>query len=262
MHCCRLAGVVSHGSIYRYHSKEPGGSAAEGTPRETQSQDQAIDVQTADVQSDQQPQFERVAHQAALQVVPTTHPTMLVTPEGVETGQPTQIDVYTACLPGRVAGQCRNPGSHSSGHVDRGAVIGVGDVTTSHTNHQAPAAGPETEDVRHTHCHHRWVKRRDSESLQAELAAEGWACLGPTLLVRAYDGSEHADNDGLTPGQRRKLSIELAGKRATSAETGAWTELLRLYVRGMLAREVDGRGDGTHTLHQEHNTEGGHDARL
>ena len=229
MHCCRLAGVVSHGSIYRYHSKEPGGSAAEGTLRETQSQEQAIDAQMADVQSDQQPQFERVAHQAALHLVPTTHPTMLVTPEEVETGQPTQIDMSTpACWPGRVAGQCRNTGSHSSDHVDRGAVIGVGDVTTSHTNHQAPAAGPETEDVRHTHCHHRWVKRRDSESLQAELAAAGWACLGPTLLVRAHDGSEHADNDGLTPGQRRKLSIELAGKRATSAETGGVDRTLAL----------------------------------
>ena len=29
------------------------------------------------------------------------------------------------------------------------------------------------------------------------------------------------------------------------AETGAWTELLRLYVRDMLSREVDARGDGT-----------------
>ena len=45
-------------------------------------------------------------------------------------------------------------------------------------------------------------------------------------------------------------SIELAGKRATLAETGAWTELLRLYVRDMLAREVDARGGGTHTLQQ------------
>ena len=66
----------------------------------------------------------------------------------------------------------------------------------------------------------------------------GWAWLG------------HADNDGLTPGQRRKLSIELAGKRATLAETGARMELLRLYVRDLLSREVDARGDGTHTVQQ------------
>ena len=34
------------------------------------------------------------------------------------------------------------------------------------------------------------------------------------------------------------------------AETGAWTELLRLCVRDLLSREVDARGDGTHTLQQ------------
>ena len=68
--------------------------------------------------------------------------------------------------------------------------------------------------------------------------------------MRAYDGGEDAVNDGLTPGQRRKLSVELAGKRAALAETGARTELLRLYVRDMLAPEVDARGDGTHSLQQ------------
>ena len=62
--------------IYSYHSEEPGGSAAEGTPREMQNQEQAIDVRMAEVQSDLQLQSERVAHQAALQVVPTTYPTM------------------------------------------------------------------------------------------------------------------------------------------------------------------------------------------
>ena len=70
------------------------------------------------------------------------------------------------------------------------------------------------------------------------------------LAGRAYDGGEHAVDDGLTPGQRRKVSVESAGKRAALAETGAWTELLRLYVRDMLAREHDARGDGTHTLQQ------------
>ena len=89
---------------------------------------------------------------------------------------------------------------------------------------------------------------RDSEPLKAELAAARWAWLGPTLLVRACDGNEHAVNDGLTPGQRRKVGLESGGRRAALAETGAWTELLRLYVRDMLAREVDARGDGTHTL--------------
>ena len=102
----------------------------------------------------------------------------------------------------------------------------------------------------HTHCHHQWIKRRDPESLQAEFAAARWAWLGPRLLVRACEGSEHANNDGLTPGKRHKLSIEPAGKRATLAETGAWIELLRLYVRDLLSRDVDARGDGSHTLQQ------------
>ena len=54
----------------------------------------------------------------------------------------------------------------------------------------------------------------------------------------------------MTPGHRRKISIELAGSRETLAETGAWIELLRMYVRDLLSREVDGRGDGTHTLQE------------
>ena len=47
----------------------------------------------------------------------------------------------------------------------------------------------------------------------------------------ACEGSEHADGEELTPGMKRKLSVELAGKRATPAETGALTELLRMYGR-------------------------------
>ena len=74
--------------------------------------------------------------------------------------------------------------------------------------------------------------------------------------VAQYGGGEHADDDGLPPGQRRKLSIELAGKGATFAETGAWIELLRMYVRDWLSREVDARGDGTRTLQQSTTTEG------
>ena len=52
---------------------------------------------------------------------------------------------------------------------------------------------------------------------------------------------------------RRKLSIKLACKRATLAETDAWTQLLRTYVRDLLSFEVDARGDGTHTLQQSNN---------
>ena len=116
----------------------------------------------------------------------------------------------------------------------------------STVRHQPPCTTPKK-----LLQHHRWPKRRDSESLQAEVAAAWWAWLGPTLLVLwAYDGSEHADGEELTPGMMRKLSIELAGKRATLAETGACTELLRMYVRDLLSCEVDARGDATHTLQQ------------
>ena len=76
----------------------------------------------------------------------------------------------------------------------------------------------------HTHYHNQKNKRRDSESLQVELAAARWAWLG-----RACGGSENGDDKGLTLGQWRKLSLVLAAERATLAETGAWTELLRMY---------------------------------
>ena len=70
----------------------------------------------ADVQSDQHTQFERVAHQAALQVVPTTHPAMLDTPEVVQTGQPTQIDMATPR-----AGQAESQGN--AGAADPTVVV-------------------------------------------------------------------------------------------------------------------------------------------
>ena len=59
--------------------------------------------------------------------------------------------------------------------------------------------------------------------------------------MQAYDFSEHAYDEALTPGQRRKLGLELAGKRAMLAVTGAWMELLRVYVGDFLSHEVDAR---------------------
>ena len=48
-----------------------------------------------------------------------------------------------------------------------------------------------------------------------------------------------------------KLQEELCSSdRSTLAETGAWTELLRMYVRDLSSREVDAGGDGTCTLQQ------------
>ena len=258
MHCCRLTGVVSLGSSYSFHSEGPGGSAAEGNPRETQGEGQGIDVRMAEVQGDRQSQSERVARQVALQVGLATYPNMQDMPEGAETGQPMQIGMATPR-----AGQAESQGNAEA--PDPSAVS-----TWTEERMLEPATSlPAMRTIRHqprnlrqrtctklkkllqhhTNCRHQWVERRDYESLQAELAAARWAWLGPTLLVRAY-GGEHAVNDGLTPRQRRKLSIELAGKRAAVAETGVWTELLRLYVRDMLTREVDARGDGTHTMQQ------------
>ena len=71
----------------------------------------------------------------------------------------------------------------------------------------------------------------------------------PCLCVH-QGRSEHGDADVLPPGMRRKLSLELAGQRAALAETGAWIELLRLYVRVVLSLVVDARRDGTRTLQQ------------
>ena len=65
--------------------------------------------------------------------------------------------------------------------------------------------------------------------------------------MRAYAGSEHADDEGPTPGQRRKLSLELS-RQARQAETGAWTELLR--VRELCLERLIALGDGTRTLQQ------------
>ena len=68
--------------------------------------------------------------------------------------------------------------------------------------------------------------------------------------MRASGGIEHGDAGRLSPGLRRKLSLELTDKRATLAETA---ELIALCV-GMCAtsfrNEVDARGDGKCTFQQ------------
>ena len=234
----------------------PRGSAA-GQSKERM--DQAVDVQMANVQCDQQLPNERVAYRAALQVVPTTPLAMSIAPMEVETARLMQIDMATPRT-GEVEpqGNAEAPGPTAAVSWSEEQLL---ELATSlpamrTIRHQPRGLRQRTCIIllkllqHHTHCHHHWVKRRDSESLQAEVAAARWAWLGPPLLVRAYDGGEQADDAGLTPGQRRKLSVELAGKRATLAETGAWIELLRMYVRDLLSRGVFARGDGTHTLQQ------------
>ena len=178
---------------------------------------------------------------------------------GVGTGQPTPIDIATpraGQAESQGSAQAPDPTAVSTWTEERVLELATSLPPMRSTRHQPRGLRQRTCTVfkkllqHHTHCHHQWIKRRDSASHQADIAAARWAKLGPTLLVRAYDGGERADDDGLTTEQRKKLSIELAGKRAALAETGAWTELLRLYLRDILTREVDPRGDGTHTLQQ------------
>ena len=181
-----------------------------------------------------------------------------------EPGQPTQTDMATpregqAALQGNV--EAPDPTAVGNWTEERMLELATSLLATRTIRHQPRCLRQRTCAIlqkllqHHTKCHHQWVKRRDSESLKAEPAAATWAWLGPTLLVRAYDGGEHPVDDGLTPGQRRKVSVEFARKRAALAETGAWTELLRLFLRDMLAREVDARWHSH--LAAEYNTEGG-----
>ena len=233
--CCRLTGVVSLGSSHSFYSEGPGGSSSSGMPCESENEGQAIDVQIAEVQDEEQPTG-RASGRAR---------------------QPPQIGMATP-REGQAAlqGNAEAPDTPVGNWTEERMLEPATSLPAMRTiRHQPLGLRQRTCAIlkklqHHTNCHHQWVKRRDSESLKAEPAAATRAWLGPTLLVRAYDGGEHAVDDGLTPGQRRKVSVESAGKRAALAETGAWTELLRLFVRDMLAREVDTRGDGTHTLQQ------------
>ena len=184
---------------------------------------------------------------------------MVAVPMEVENGQPMQIDVATprACqAEPQSSVQAVDPEAVSTWSEEKLLELAASLLAMRTIRHQPRGLRQGSCTTlkkllqHHKHCHHQWVKRRDPESLQAAVAAARWAWLGPTLLVRAYEGSEQADGEELTPGMRRKISIELAGKRATLAETGAWTELLRMYVRDLLTFEVDARGDGTHTPQQ------------
>ena len=146
----------------------------------------------ADVQYDQQPPNERVAHRAALQVVPTIPLAVSIVPIEVETVQPMQIGMATPR-----AGVSEPQGS-AEAPVPAAVVIWTEEqlleLTTSlpamrTIRHQPRGLSTILKKLleRHTHCHHQRIKRRDSESLQAEVAAARWTWLGPSLLVRAYE---------------------------------------------------------------------------
>ena len=97
--------------------------------------------------------------------------------------------------------------------------------------------------LNHEHCNTQWVQRDLSGGVHS-----GKLGLGPTLLARAYGGSEHGDVAGLPPGPHRKLSLELTAKRVTLAASGAWNDFLRLYERDLLLHTVDAHGDGTSAM--------------
>ena len=225
----------------------------------TQNLAQAIDVQIAEAQGDWQQRCEHVAYQAGIQVEPTAVPVMAAAAMEVESGRLMQVDLATprdGQTGPQESAEPPDPIAMSTWTEERMLELATSLPAMSTIRHQPRGLRQRTCTIPtkllqyHTHCHHQWVKRHDSESLQAEVAAARWAWLGPTVLVRAYEGGEQADSKELTFGMRRKLSIELAGRRATLAETGEWIELLRLYVRDMLSFEIDERGDGTHTLQQ------------
>ena len=173
VHVHEMPNVGVLGGVRVLLRKGPGGSAA------SQNDGQAVEVQMADVQDDKQAQDERVAHQVALQRGPA------------ERGQLTQIDIATpragqAELQGNT--EAPDPIAVSSWTEERWRRVPSG--TTRGGLRQRTYALLKKLLQHHTNCHHQRVKRRDSESLEAELAAARWTWLGPTMLVRAYDGGE------------------------------------------------------------------------
>ena len=182
MQCCRLTGVVSLGSSQSFHFEGLGGSSCSGMPCESQNEGQ--------VQNEGQAQGERVAQLVALQLGPA------------EPGQPTQIDMATpregqAALQGNA--EAPDPTAVSNWTEERILKLATSLPAMRTIRHQPRGLRQRTCAKlkkllqHHTNCHHRWVKRRDSVSLKAELPAARWAWVGPTLLVRAYDGGATMD---------------------------------------------------------------------
>ena len=133
-----------------------------------QAMEQAMDVQMADEQCDQQPPNERVAYPAALQVVAATPLAMSTASMEVETAQPMKIDMATP----------------RAGEVDPRGNAAAPDPTAAVTwseeqllelatslpamrtiRHQPRRLRQRTCIVlkkvlqHHTHCHHQWINR-------------------------------------------------------------------------------------------------------
>ena len=115
LHCCRLPGVASHGSQSQSCSEGLSSSAAEGAPRLMQGMEQAMDVQMADVQCDQEPQDEACGlTRLRSRWCPLLFSPCRSSPSEVETAQPMQIDMATPRAgEGEPQGSAEAPGSHS-----------------------------------------------------------------------------------------------------------------------------------------------------
>ena len=197
MQCCRMSGITTHGSIHSQLSEGLGSSAAGGTPQVTQSVAQAIDVQIAEVQGDWQQRCEHLAYQAGIQGEPTAVPVAAVAAMEVESGRLLQVDLATPrdCQAGQQdIADPPDPTAVSTWTEERMLELATSLPAMRTIRHQPRGLRQRTCAIlkkllqHHTHCHHQWVEKHDSESLQAEVAAARWAWLGPTLLVRAYEG--------------------------------------------------------------------------
>ena len=172
---------------------------------------QMADVQLAAVPSGSQPPGERVANGAALQAVPALS-AMVAVPVEVENGQPMQIDLATPRAfqaEPQSSAQAPDPEAVFTWSEEKLLELATSLPAMRTIRHQVRGLRQRTCTIlkkllqHHTHCHPRWAKRRDPESLQAEVAASRWAWLGPPLLVRASQGGAQADGEELTPGMRR-----------------------------------------------------------
>ena len=94
------------------------------------------------------------------------------------------------CVPTGATGQCTSPDPAAvlTWSEEKLLELGTSLRRCEQSGTSRGAGGNERAQYSRSCCN----ITRDPESLQAEVAAARWAWLGPTLLVRAYEGSEQA----------------------------------------------------------------------
>ena len=85
-----------------------------------------------------------------------------------------------------------------------------------------------------------------------------WAWLGLALTVWSYTKKQDGDDGDVSASELRKMSLQLAEKRLTLAESNRWEELLRMYVRDVTEDALQAQTDGQHTSDDQR----GHEACL